>query len=229
MSIEVNQKVRADLTNKLAFKAKLLSYLSIFKTEASFFLAFTMLMNLVFVPLQLFAPIYAHQQISGGMNLYANLQISMGAGAILGGLSLTFISLGSIKSMRYLTLFLYLFSSGFYFLFSLNFNFVLSLISVFMMNCFMGAGNVLVLSLYQKSVKQTQLAFLISCVVFSSVAISPLALFLAGLFTAIFPLAWVIIAYAGASVLVSVFALFLLQFISKSELPSLTKEIIHHA
>lgn len=144
------------------------------------FLIMGILINLLFMPLQLFVPVYVHHVQNSGIALYTNLQIAMGVGAISGALLISFFSKLSNRLSVILILTFYLLSSLFYMLFSLGGSFNLSLISVFGIDCFMSAGNVMLLSLYQKVASRKQLPFIMSCVMFVSVAIAPLAMLLAG-------------------------------------------------
>lgn len=166
-----------------------------------FFLAISFFMNLFFTPLQIFIPIYIHKTLKLGMTAYMHLQVVMGLGSIVGCL---FISLFTKLSNRLGFIIIstfYLVTTVFYVLFSLGYSFYSVLTAIFCIEFFMNAGNVVVLSMYQKLAKEYEVPFVMSCVMFMSVATAPLAMLISSFAIHFYAVKKVVETYAHLSLL----------------------------
>lgn len=172
-----------------------------------FFLFIGILQNLLIAPLQVFLPIYIHRIMNLGMVSYTHLQIAMGIGAIMGALLVSFFSRLSERLSLVLAAAFYLLSTCFYILFSMGISFNSSMFSVFGMDFFMSAGNVIVLSLYQQLAPKNQLPFIMSCVMFISVAVAPLAMLFAGFAISNYSIMPIVEFYSSLSFMLMLIAL----------------------
>lgn len=166
-------------------------------------------MNLFFTPLQVFIPVYINHIMKLGMASYTHLQIVMGIAAIFGCLFISFFSKMSYRFCFLLACAFYLITTLFYILFSLDYSFNSVSVAIFGIEFFMNAGNVIVLSLYQRIASSHELPFIMSCVMFISVASAPLAMLISSFAINCYAAKLVVEFYSHVS-----FVLMLLGFIA---------------
>ena len=169
------------------------------------------LMNLMLGPLQVFIPLFLKHIQGLSFSHYSGLQVAMGIGAILGASLISLISIKSYRNLGKYGVYCYFFSAIFYILFVFQSTYIGWLIAIFGLDLFMSAGNVLVISYYQSEAKSNLLPILMSCVVFISVALSPISMFFAGSLIKYVNILSVMHAYSFATLFITIITLIIMS------------------
>lgn len=143
-----------------------------------FMLSLFFLMNLVLTPLFVFLPLFARNQYQGSIHTLAFLEIALGAGSVLGSLTLTFSS-GTLKTgVR--TILGCLAISASYLFFSLNHVAALGAAALFLLGLCLSLVNISLLSLFQMRPDPGQVPRIMSYVNLISVGALPFSMLLLG-------------------------------------------------
>lgn len=169
------------------------------------------LMNLMLGPLQMFIPLFLKHAQGLSFSHYSGLQVTMGVGAILGASLISLISIKQYQMLGKYGVYCYLFSAVFYTLFAFQSTYIGSLVTILGLDLFMSAGNVLVISYYQSQAKSTLLPVLMSCVVFISVALSPISMFFASGMVKYLNILLVLHMYSLGTLIITLITLFLMS------------------
>lgn len=138
------------------------------------------LINLFFVPLQLYIPLYSKLIFNGGFNTLSLMEIFLGAGTLLSTILLSIYhwnrSLRLKMAVSYLTM-------GFaYLLFAMSNTVILALIFLFLLGVASTIGNIITLNVFQSYPSTKDVPSIMACVNFTSIASAPFGLFIAGIF-----------------------------------------------
>lgn len=167
------------------------------------FILYSALMNLLFGPLSLLIPLLVSHMHHGGFSHYSGLQIAMGAGAVTGSLLSGAVRIRRIEYAGIYGLFCYLLSACCYIVLGCQHQYGESVLSLFCLDLCMSAGNVFIMTHYQKQSMDTLLPTVMSCVVFISVALSPLAMCIAGILLHYCDVQTLLVSYAVSAVILS--------------------------
>lgn len=195
-----------------SFLKKLQLVLQKSKSHIGLLIVYSGLMNILLGPLQMLIPLSVKHLLGAGFAHYSGLQIAMGLGAIVGSLLSVFISIRKQQLTGIYGLFCYLSCACFYILLAYQQRYIGSLLAIFGLDVFMGLGNVLIISHYQKCAEDGLLPALMSCVVFISVALSPFAMLIAGMLLKYLDVPTILHAYAcGTLIITAIAILFVLR------------------
>lgn len=166
--------------------------------------------NLFFVPLQLYMPLYSRFIFDGTLKTLSGMEISLGLGALAATLILTIFqwqhSIWTKVVMSYLAM------SAAYLAFASSTVAAFAYGSLFLLGAFSTVGNIVTLNLLQVYPEVKDVPAIMAFVNFTSVAASPFGMFVAGLFLNFHELHFQVIIYALLTLLITVWVAFLPEF-----------------
>lgn len=177
----------------LGWRSYVKQYSFIFQLLVLFFL-----INVFFVPLQLYMPLYSKFIVHGGLHTLSMMEISMGVGALLATLILSMHNWK--QSLWFKTILSYTIMGVAYLLFGASDVAMLSFLFLFVLGFSSTVGNIITLNIFQRYPDAIDVPNIMAYVNFTSIAAAPLGLLVAGIFINYHELQLQVMGYALLSI-----------------------------
>ena len=180
-SIEMTIKTRGVFifTNQSKDSLQLITYIKKYQSLFNL-LGLFILINVFFIPLQLYMPLYSKFIFVGGIQSLSMMEISLGTGALLATILLSIFRINLYERIKIMTSYL-LMGVG-YFLFAKSNSILNACIALFFLSFCATIGNIFILNFLQRYPDRSDVPGIMACVNFASIAAAPAGLFLAGVF-----------------------------------------------